>query len=271
MKECFIKQTVKITYYTSPLFNSYGVSHMFTTKHGGVSSGEFESLNFAVGAGEKRDTTENVIKNHAIAAGVFGLSENDICRSYQNHSVNVEVVGNEYKGTGVYKDPFPYGVDGLVTTEKNLILSIRTADCVPVLLYDFRNKISSAVHAGWRGTLGRITSNAIKKMKSLGAKTENIIAAIGPCVGVCCYEVGEEVFKLFIESDNDFNSCFINKDSKLFFDLTKANELILIKSSIKKENISSSSLCTYCNENDFFSHRRNGSNRGTMSAFIVNK
>lgn len=271
LKEIFLQHEEKLVYYTSPLFDNYCVSHMFTTRHGGVSSGVFDSLNFALGAGEVRDTKENVMKNHSIAASVWGLSESDICRSFQNHSVNVEIVNNEQKGTGISKDPFAHGVDGLVTVEKRMILSIRTADCVPILLYDYKNKIISAVHAGWRGTLGRITTNAIEKMIQLGSQTENIITAIGPCVGKCCYEVGKEVYRSFIDSDKIFESCFIRKKDKLFFDLTRANELILIKSGIKENNISSSYLCTYCNENDFFSHRRMGVNRGTMSALIMNK
>lgn len=269
MRENFIRHKARITYYTSPLLDKYGVAHMFTTRHGGVSTGVFESLNFAVGVGDIRDSKENVIKNHALAAEVFGLTENDICRSYQNHSTNVEIVGNDQKSTGIYKDPFPYGVDGLVTAEKNLILSIRTADCVPVLLYDYQNNICAAVHSGWRGTLGRIISYAIEKMCSIGADRNSILAAIGPCIGVCCYEVGRELWEAFTQADKDFMACFSEKSGKLYFDLTMANELILEKSGIKAENISSAHLCTCCNKDDFFSHRRDGANRGTMSALIM--
>jgi YfiH family protein len=192
---------------------------MFTTRHGGVSDGVFESLNFAVGAGEIRDSKENVIKNHALAASCFGLTENDICRSYQTHTTTVEVVGNDKKSTGIYKPPFPYGVDGLVTAEKRLILSIRTADCVPVLLYDYKNNICAAVHSGWRGTLGRITSNAIEKMCLLGADRGSIIAAIGPCIDVCCYEVGQELLDAFSNVDKEFEASFATMNGKLYLDL----------------------------------------------------
>jgi YfiH family protein len=244
---------------------------MFTTRHGGVSTGVFESLNFAIGQGNVKDTRENIIKNHALAAACFGLTEDDICRSYQNHSVNVEIVSNEQKGTGINKAPFPDGVDGLVTTKKNLILSIRTADCVPVLLYDYKNNICGAVHSGWRGTLGKISSNAIEKMCASGADKSSIIAAIGPCIGACCYEVGRDLLELFTQSDRDFEACFSDKNGKLHLDLTMANELVLTKSGIKAENISSSHLCTCCNKEDFFSHRRNGAARGTMNAMIMIK
>ncbi len=271
MKETFLRHESSITYYTSPLFDSYFVGHMFTTRRGGVSTGVFESLNFAVGAGEIQDLRENVIKNHALAAREFGLCERDICRTYQTHSTNIEIVSASQKSTGIYKEPFDHGVDGLVTNEKNLILSVRTADCVPVLLYDTKKIICAAVHAGWRGIYGRITGGAINKMLLLGAEKENIIAAIGPCAGVCCYEVGQELYDAFIKSDIDFDRCFIKRDASIYFDLTAANELFLLKNGIKEKNISSSYLCTCCNQNDFFSHRRQGANRGTMSAFIVIK
>lgn len=258
-----------VIYYISPLFNSYNIPHMFSTRQGGVSEGVFGSLNFALGGGDIRDTQANVRRNHALAADVFGLTEEDICRSNQTHSSTVEIVNSTHKGKGISKQPFLRGVDGLATKEKNLILSIRTADCVPVLLYDYINKVCAAVHAGWRGTLSRISVNAIEKMRSLGAQADNIIAAIGPCVGSCCYEVGEEVYGAFISSGRAFEQCFSSRNGKLFLDLTKANELILLKSGIKEENISSADLCTCCNESDFFSHRRSGQNRGTMSALIV--
>ncbi|PKM62316.1 MAG: peptidoglycan editing factor PgeF [Firmicutes bacterium HGW-Firmicutes-21] len=244
---------------------------MFSTRIGGVSGGVFESLNFASGAGSITDSTENVIKNHSLAAGVFGLTEKDICRSYQTHSSNVEIVSAEHKGTGISKEPFLQGVDGLVTAENELILSVRTADCVPILLYDYKNRICAAVHAGWRGTLGGITAVAIEKMRSLGADTEYTLAAIGPCVGPCCYEVGREVYESFLSSDKDFEQCFVKKGDKLSLDLTEANEIILKQNGIKTDNISSAHLCTCCNAGDFFSHRRSGQNRGTMSALIVIK
>lgn len=269
MKEAFLKQTEGVTFYTSPLFNQYKIHHMFSTRHGGVSEGNFDSLNFAIGAGELRDTKENVLKNHALAANVFGLTEEDICRTYQTHSTNVELVTNEQKSIGIYKEPFDHGVDGLVTIEKNLILSIRTADCVPVLFYDAKNNICAAVHAGWRGILGRITDVAIERMCSVGAEKESILVAIGPCAGACCYEVGEELFDAFTASDEDFKNCFYRRDGKLYFDLTEANELVLLKSGIQEKHISTANLCTCCNDKDFFSHRRQGANRGTMSALIA--
>ena len=157
MRNDFIFVNGKVPYYQSKLFNEYGIRHAFFTRVGGVSKGCFESLNFAEGIGDIKDNTENVMANYSIAAKVFGLDKGDICRTYQTHTSLVEYADEEKRGVGTIKPKFDYGVDGLVTKEPNLLLSVRTADCVPVLLCDKEKNICSAVHAGWRGTVGGIT------------------------------------------------------------------------------------------------------------------
>lgn len=254
--------------YQSRLFQKHNIKHAFFTKLGGVSEGAFESLNFAVGAGEIRDSEENVYKNHCIAAKLFGLEGSDICRSYQTHTNVVELATEQDRGRGVTLPPYDRGVDGMVTKEQSLLLSVRSADCVPVLLCDAEKSVCAAVHAGWRGTVGGITKNAVALMCEQGARKENILAAIGPCIGKCCYEVGREVFEEFVSVSKDYESFFTPKGEKLMLDLTFANRFILKSVGIPEQNISSAELCTYCNSHHFFSHRRNGSVRGTMSALI---
>ncbi len=255
-------------YYQSRLFAEKGIKHAFFTRNGGVSEAEFSSLNFAVGAGDKRDSEQNVFENHRIAAEVFGLDVTDVCRSYQTHTSVVELVTDADRGRGLTLPPYDHGVDGLVTVERDLLLSVRTADCVPVLLCDKERKVCAAVHAGWRGTVGGITKNAISLMEHHGAKRENILASIGPCIGVCCYEVGKEVFAEFVAVSPEYASFFTPAGEKFMLDLTFANEFILKESGILPENISRADLCTKCNGDRFFSHRRDGAVRGTMSALI---
>ena len=257
-----------IPYYQSKLFNKYNIRHAFFTRLGGVSEGVFGSLNFAEGVGEQRDSEENVIKNYGIAASVFGLSESDVCRTYQTHTSVVVLADEEKRGVGIVKPKFDFGVDGLVTVEKDLLLSVRTADCVPVLLCDKNKTVCAAVHAGWRGTVGGITKNAISMMTELGVDKKDIVAAIGPCISKCCYEVGGEVRDEFIAVNGEYNVFFTPNGEKFMLDLNYANEFILLESGLLPENISRLDICTKCNENHFFSHRRNGTSRGTMSAFI---
>lgn len=258
----------EVPYFQSRLFNQYGVRHAFFTVKGGVSDGVFKSLNFAVGAGEMRDTEENVRENHAVAARVFGLDKGDICRSYQTHTSVVELATERDRGRGVVLPPYDRGVDGMVTRERDLLLSVRSADCVPVLLCDKSKAVCAAVHAGWRGTVGGIAKNAVELMVANGARKDDIIAAIGPCIGKCCYEVGEDVYAEFVSAKPGYSAFFTPNGQKFMLDLSLANETVLSDAGVLPENISRLDLCTKCNEAHFFSHRRSGANRGTLGAFI---
>lgn len=252
-----------LKYYTSPLFEKHGIPHCFTTRHGGVSTGCFDNLNFAQGSGAVRDTWENVFKNYEIIASLFGLGSADVCRTNQTHSDVVAIAEADDRGRGMIKEPYAKGVDGLATAEQGLLLSVRSADCVPVLFYDIKNNITAAVHSGWRGTRSGIISKAADKMKSLGADMENVYAAVGPFIKKCCYEVGVEFLDVF----NEYPRAFDKNDDRLMFDMTVVIEAQLASAGIPVSNISVSDTCNCCDD-DFFSHRRSGPERGTMSAFI---
>lgn len=268
MHRDFVYIEGKLPHYKSRLLDNAGVKHAFFTRLGGVSEGEFGSLNFATGNGEIRDSFENVFCNHRIAASLFGLDETRVCRSVQTHTTNVALVDKSDGGRGLILPQFSEGTDGMVTAEKGLLLSVRTADCVPVLLCDVGAGVCAAVHAGWRGTVGGITKNAIDIMEKQGAKRENILAAIGPCIGKCCYEVGSELFNEFTAVSPRYSAFFDAAGDKYILDLNLANKFILQEAGIKEENISIADICTKCNGDKFFSHRRQGAVRGTMSAFI---
>ncbi len=256
-------------YLTSPLLDSVGAKHIFATRKGGVSEGVFGGWNFAEGVGKITDSRENVLENYAIAAEIFGLTAGDICRSYQSHTSLCITVDDTHRGVGTTGPKFSFGVDGLVSKTENLLLSVRTADCVPVLLYDPVERVCAAVHAGWRGTVGNITGNAVREMATHGCDPKNLYAAIGPCIGACCYEVGQEVFDAFARL-GDFSRCFVPKgDGKHLLDLTLANRILLQEAGLSAHHIDSADLCTKCHGDLFFSHRRMGAERGTMSAFIT--
>ena len=254
----------------SPLLTAAGAKHFFATRIGGVSEGVFGGWNFAPGVGKVTDTEENVMENYRIAAEKLGLSLGDVCRSYQAHTAYCLTVDDTHRGVGTVKPKFDFGVDGLVSKTKDLLLSVRSADCVPVLLFDPKKQICAAVHAGWRGTVAEICGNAVKKMVSLGSDPKDILAAIGPCIGACCYQVGEEVYTAFFEA-GDFAACFTPdaEQGKYLLDLTHANRLVLERAGLAPEHIDEAHTCTRCHGEYFFSHRRMGAERGTMSAFIT--
>ena len=256
-----------IPYITSSLFDSYGIKHLFATKAGGVSAGVFESLNFAAGRDENIDSIENIVKNHDIAASVLGFAAGDICRTRQGHTDNIEIVNNTHKGTGIEKPPFPKDADGLITKDTGVLLSVRSADCVPVLLYDIKTHTAGAVHSGWLGTKKDIAGKAVELFQSLGSDPKDIIAALGPCIKECCYEVGREFYDYF----PDHADAFSEREGKIYFSLTAVILENLVKHGILSQNMDICPLCTCCESSLFFSHRRQGNKRGTMAAFIAVK
>lgn len=268
MREAFIYKTAPFSHLISPTLEKASCCHLFTCKDGGVSEGYFKSFNFAAGSGELCDSWENVVENHRIAAEYLGFTKEDVCRSYQTHSLEVRVVDRSYRGKGLVHPPFDCGVDGLVCKEEGVLLSVRGADCVTVLLYDGKNRVCGACHSGWRGTLGKIAAKTALSMCAIGAEAEHIVAAIGPSARSCCYNVGEELYESFLAQDVSNRAFFQNRDGKLYLDLQGAVVSALEEAGLKEENIADGGECSICNENRYFSHRRSGVLRGTMAGFI---
>lgn len=164
------------------------------------------------------------------------------------------------------KEPGLAGVgDALITATPGVLLGIKTADCVPVLLADIRNHAVAAVHAGWRGTAANIVSRTLDAMKrEWGTVPENIIAAIGPAIGECCFEVGPEVARVF----SGFHPPFAEAEGKQHLDLSEINRWQLKQCGIPAANIESAGLCTFCHSDRFFSYRRDREEAGRMWSVI---
>jgi polyphenol oxidase len=146
--------------------------------------------------------------------------------------------------------------DALVTSQPGIAVSVRTADCYPILLADSRRHVVAAVHAGWRGTAARIVPEAIAKMRAQwGTEPQDIYAAIGPGIGACCYEVGADVARQF-----DANAGRL--------DLAEANRCQLLDSGVGNAHIDVLGLCTFCDTERFHSYRRDKEQAGRMVSFI---
>ena len=245
-----------------------GVPHGFATRKGGVSAGEFtQSMNFAFGRGDSDDT---VIKNFEIFARAVGADPACGVMLGQIHSSDILCVNRESFGMGVYRKS-DLCLDGYVSDTPGALLCVRVADCVPILFFDKTAGVIGAVHAGWRGSAAKIAVRCVEEMEKLGASRENITAAIGPSICRSCYTVGEdfrdecirllggEMCKKFIK---------VGFDGVLHADLKLVNKLLLQNAGIKDENIDVSNICTSCNPDEFFSHRRHKNNRGTLCAMI---
>ena len=177
----------------------------------------------------------------------------DLAIPEQVHSTVVEFA----RFPGMYP-----AADGLVTTNSNILLTLKVADCVPVYLYESRKNMIGLVHSGWRGTVGKIVPNAIQLMQKNGAETGEIRCFLGPAIGICCYEVGVEVAHKF---DNEAKMKL--EDHKWKVGLHDQISLQLASSGIPEENIQTSDMCTY-ESRDCHSYRRDGDNVGRMFAFM---
>lgn len=159
--------------------------------------------------------------------------------------------------------------DALITDIPNTPIGVFTADCCPVLISS--DKVVSATHAGWKSTLLNISSKTVKKYNELyGINPSNLTAYIGPCIGLCCFELGDEVYDKFITTNKEWDKYFIKKD-KWHLDLRGLNRYQLIQAGIPDNKIIDYNECTYCNQEKYFSYRRMKKRNGSMFSFIMLK
>lgn len=229
------------SYLTHDLLTLPGITHGFFTRHGGVSSGDYDSLNGGIGS---KDGKEDVATNRARAAAALGASKSDIRGLYQIHSADA-LLAND--------DPRPEG-DGLVTGVPGLCLTILTADCAPVLLADPEAGIIAGCHAGWRGAVAGIIASTVAAMERLGSARHRIKAVVGPTIAQASYQVGEDLKDDVLKASPWASSCFIADASagKFRFDLPG-----YALAQLQRLEIESSAMAidTYSDDR-FFSHRQ---------------
>lgn len=243
------------------------VRHIFSTRLGGVSTGRYNSMNLSFTNGDER---ENVIENYSRLCKIAGININHLVLSRQTHTDNIKSVTEKDRGTGIFKDSF-CDVDGLITDRSGVALVTQYADCTPLLFCDPVKGVIASSHAGWRGTAKLIGEKTVEKMVTeYGCKPENIIAAIGPCIGKCCYEVDGPVASAFsaIPFLNLKTVLFPKENGKYMLDLVEANKQILVHSGINPDNIDLSDICTCCNCDELHSHRATHGMRGNLAMII---
>jgi len=183
----------------------------------------------------------------------------------QTHSDSIFVVENREGYGWLPHEPLIASSDALITNQKGVMLSVLTADCVPVLLYDPSCEAIGVVHAGWRGTAQEIVLKTVKRMQEkYGCLPEEIIATIAPSILSCCYEVDASVAQHFFAYPHTMQK----KGEKYWLDLALVNEAQLLKAGLKGENIEQSKLCTSCCVDHFFSYRKEQGCSGRFMSFI---
>ncbi len=223
-----------------------GIRHGFLTRRGGVSDGIYDSLNCGLGTTDER---QRVMENRARAVKAAGLTGEPLNTAYQVHSAKVLLVERPLDQSNRPE------VDGLVTKTRGINLGVLTADCGPVLFADPEAGIVGAAHAGWKGALGGVLQETVRVMEQQGARRENIIAAIGPCIGQDSYEVGTDFPTPFIEQD-PANARFFaaNACRKFQFDLAGYCASRLAQLGLGAVLVTGHDTCAL--EDDFFSYRR---------------
>ena len=257
-----------LTWLSSPLLERYApeVRHGFSTRLGGVSPAPWDSLNLRTGCG---DSQENLEENYRRLCAVIGANHRRAVLAKQVHGTTVRVCTALDAGKGLLS-PRDYTADALVTWEEDLPLAVFSADCGILLLHDPETRCIGAVHAGWRGCAGGIVEKTVQPMRDVFASDPcHMMAAIGPCIGKCCFETdGDVPGAMRAALGADAEPYLERRGAKWHVDLAGLNRQWLLRCGLTPDHIDSSGLCTACRPDLFWSHRKMGEKRGVQGAVI---
>jgi polyphenol oxidase len=250
----------------SPLLRAAGFRHAFFTRRGGVSSGPFESLNFSIAVG---DEPELVSENLSRAARVLGVPDANLAFLSQVHgSVALEVSAED-----VARGPLRPAIcdregDAILSAVPGMACAVRTADCVPILVGDVRSGAVAAIHAGWRGVVGGVIEAALARLRALAGDRAELVAAIGPHIGMAAFETGPDV-AAELEAASTARGVVDRSREKPRVALLPIVRAKLEAAGVAAARIDSVSGCTLSEPDRFFSFRRDGKRSGRHLSAIV--
>ena len=265
----FTKQTKdQVVFHTSDNISAAGgVAHGFASRLGGVSTGPCAQLNLGL---TRHDKPEAVRENYTRFCAALGTDVDHLVFSHQVHEDTIRVVQASDVLADIF-DPIPYDADGLITDQPGLCLTIYYADCIPVLLYDPVKKVIAAVHSGWRGTALGIAPQAVKKMADLyGSDPKDVLAAIGPGIGPCCFETHDDVPNAMTAQlgQGVMDHVTTLPNGKFQVDLKGILTWQLTAAGVTHDHLEVLPLCTGCHPELYWSHRKMGDQRGNQAAMI---
>ena len=230
-------------YYSTKLKKIKQIKHCFFSRKNGFSKGIYKSLNCGRGS---KDNKNKINKNLDFVAKKMGVQRNKLILMHQTHSNKVvEIKKYNFKNK--------INADAIITKMNNIAIGVLTADCVPIIIYDVRNKIVGCIHAGWKGAFSGIIYNTIKKVKKLNSNNK-IYASVGPCIGEKNYEVDIKFYNKFVSKSWKNKIYFRHKSkTKKLFDLRKFATDKLLKLNVKVDQIKKD---TFAEKSNFFSYRR---------------
>lgn len=263
-----LKKRGTIEYLLLNEFTARGVKAYFSTRKGGVSSGDYFSLNLGF---HTKDKYKNVLQNRKLLCESLNLNQNKLVCGEQVHGNRIHKVVSEDAGRGSKSmgTSLP-GVDALITNEKDLPLFSFFADCVPIFLFDPQKEAIGLAHAGWKGTVLKVGLNTLYHMNlEFGTTPSSVWVGLGPAICGFCYEVDEKVVSYF-KNVFSFWPEFIEQitEDSYHLDLRKCNELSFRNIGVDKNRIITSDCCTFEQSDNFFSYRGEGKNTGRMAGII---
>ena len=255
------KTTNNLTYFQfHNLSKELAIQHYTTSRLGGFSRDHLAELNMGYTVNDNPDLVD---KNHKLLSEATGIHYTKFVFPKQTNGTNVAIVNSA-------DDIFP-DTDSLITNKKDIHIGIKTADCVPILLFDPEKKVIAAIHSGWNGTVKKISKKTIELMiEEFQVDPENLIAGIGPSIGPAVYEIGPDVIDL-VKNSFPTNRVlnYLDNSDKALFDLWEANKIVLIDCGVLAKNIEIAEMCTYSNPELFYSARRNGTKTGRLATGII--
>jgi YfiH family protein len=244
-------------------FEHMSVPHGVATRNGGISAGRYASLNLGPRSGDALEAVKVNRSRFLVALGVEPAVRSLAARQVHSAAVAVHRREDASPPQGVYDG------DGLITDDPDTVLTVLAADCAAVLLHDPQRGVVAALHAGWRGTAGAIAVAGVRSMSAaFGCHPAGIRAAIGPAIGLCCYEVGLDVAESVSRATPGPPPYERRENGKAHLDITAATVAQLGHVGLHPANIVSAGICTACRTDLFYSHRREGEPTGRFGAAI---
>lgn len=230
--------------------------HAISLRHGGVSEGIYDSLNFRMVG---KDDPANIKENLRRFTTAIGISDSQIYKGKQTHSDHIQIIDQQNKMQYAFVTQCQQEIDGYVTNDKGIASLVTTADCNPIILYDPVQHVVANIHSGWKGTIQKIYIKGILAMKeNFGTNPSDVIACVGPSIGKCCFSSEDPAFKEKFTTVWPFASQYISNEegsSRFHIDLPYLIEQDLVKIGVQKENIVLSHICTMCHHDSFYSYR----------------
>ncbi len=255
--------------YQSPLLAQVGVAHAFTTRLGGVSAAPFDSLNLGVA---EADRPGAVAENGRRLRASLGCAGHELITVSQVHGCQMHVPPDPRTEVPAAATRSAVEADAILSDRPDALLMIRVADCVPVLLADVSGQYIAAIHAGWRGLVAGVIPQTVEALRRrFGLAGGDLRAAIGPCISAAHFEVGPEVAQAFVQAGLEHVVVAVDGHPRPHIDLSQAAFAQLRGAGVQARDIDASDRCTFRDQEEFYSHRRDAGRTGRQAAVIARR